>query len=94
LKPEEIGVDHTAECPGSAAAPEAAPGDLCVYAAAFPGMAPFTASFGGPVQDPSKAPHGPQTAGAATSGALLLFAVEEEEQHVAYGTWAVTAPEE
>ena len=83
---EEAGEVHTTECPGSAATPLAAKGDLCVYAA------PMTAGIGpGPsrvITDPAVAPG---AEGANVSGALLHILATEPEKSAA-GTWAVTAP--
>lgn len=70
-----------ANCHGSAAAPSADTGNLCVYAsheeeiAARVIYAPLAASL---------------SPGAATAGALLQLEIGEEG--IAYGTWAVTAP--
>lgn len=73
----------SASCQGSAAAPSAAAGNLCVYAAKEAEIGvrqiftPVPAGVG--LED-----------GAAAAGALLQLGIEEEG--IAYGTWAVTAP--
>lgn len=74
----------TANCPGSAAAPEAAPGELCVYAAVQFGEFKEFTSF-----DPGQF----FTAGVGITGSILrLVAPEESGVALAWGTWAVTAP--
>jgi len=80
----------TQECPGSAAAPEAAPGNLCIYETLIStaGTATSGNSF-----DPISAEGGIiGTAGKAGSvGSLItLFGLEEGNRGV--GDWAVTAP--
>lgn len=68
---------------GTAAAPTAEPGHLCVYET-FEAFLAFQAIF-----DPTSSMEAP---GAGATGAILRFAGEEEAQ--AYGTWAVTAEAE
>lgn len=81
------GATPTANCPGSAASPEAEPGKLCVYTGEHLGAAYSPA--GGVIYNPSKAFAGfPK--GAAPAGANLQIVVEEAG--LAYGAWAVTAP--
>ncbi len=78
VKPAET----TANCPGSAAAPEAEPGTLCVYASALAGSGTVTTSF----LDPSKG----FAVGVGPTG--TLFAVGASGGPVtAFGTWAVSA---
>lgn len=82
---EEPGEGETAECPGTAANPEAEPGFLCVYVGVgelpeFFGFAPITVRLDSP--DP----------GASRSGALLAHAIAESPGAVAKGSFAVTAP--
>ncbi len=71
-------------CTGSAAAPTAAPGNLCIYAH----KAPTEGESG--TNEGIRNPTGGKTfnLGAATSGALLEGAVGG----TSFGTWAVTAP--
>ncbi len=71
------------ECTGSAAAPTAAPGNLCVYVAEQ-GERPFLRPF----QTPGTYPFG---SGAGTTGTILRMKAESEGKS-GYGTWAVTAP--
>jgi hypothetical protein len=68
-------------CTGSAAAPTAKAGNLCVYQGVFV----LSATFGGIVE--------PVTfgAGASTSGAVLDFTPEASSSPLGLGTWAVTA---
>jgi hypothetical protein len=67
------------ECPGSLAAPEAAPGFLCLYAAAF--------------QNASLVANGRNSSLNPASGFVgLLFPITEGTPVQADGTWAVTAP--
>jgi hypothetical protein len=90
----EYSLQGTASCPGTAAEPAAAPGNLCVYdvnaegtkkvggfpeAAILPaGLEPFEGLITG--------------GGASTSGALVALEREGEEPVFASGTWAATAP--
>ena len=78
-----IGSAPTASCPGSAAAPSAAPGNLCVYESHAFNHTSVT------VVDPvSGAP------GASAFGAGLLFRDDTitGAGDGSTGTWAVTAP--
>jgi hypothetical protein len=73
-------------CPGSAAEPAAAEGDLCVYAFEVVGQQP---SALGPIENPSLA--APNT-GAAKTGAMLWLSTEKGlSGGSGSGTWAVTA---
>jgi hypothetical protein len=76
-----------AACPGTAAKPEAAPGDFCAYTEE---LAETLAPSGNPVQSPSANFGG--GGGTGTSGALLVFSLAAfGETEFGYGTWAVTA---
>ncbi len=72
----------SADCKGSASAPTAAPGNLCVYTGAIE-LASLQNIF-------IQAPDGVGVTGASTSGAMLSFSNVSEEA-VGWGTWAVTA---
>jgi hypothetical protein len=70
-------------CPGSAEAPKAIAGNLCVYVGRLTNLgfnAIVTPSSPGNVQ------------GTGTGGAIILFNAEEPEPATAWGDWAVTAP--
>jgi hypothetical protein len=87
VKPEEA---STLQCPGSAEAPEAAAGDLCVYASSMSGLLP---DENGVIHNPGlEQTKAFSETGAGESGAFLLFQPEGTEGGFAYGTWAVTAP--
>ncbi|HEY2281944.1 MAG TPA: hypothetical protein VGH60_00150 [Solirubrobacteraceae bacterium] len=87
VKPEEA---STTQCPGSVEAPEAAAGDLCVYAGFMPGLLP---DENGVIHNPGlEQGKAFSETGAGESGAFLLFQPEGAEGGFAYGTWAVTAP--
>jgi hypothetical protein len=81
-------------CPGSAAAPEALPGNLCVYETFAGGVereGPIAKAF--IIEASSSLSLGLGVKhGAAKSGSVVLLSREGEEQVTAYGTWAVTAP--
>jgi len=90
------GEPATTDCPGSAENPQAAAGQLCVYAG---DETPFTpvnpeppeaegVNFQGIVKPGQLNLTG---GGASSSGALLVFGVFSKGAY-AYGTWAVTAP--
>ena len=90
-----------ADCPGSVAEPEAAPGHLCVYEKFTSGVSTVAAGKEGE-QQVTQAEIFPSSGtpglfggqdGADTSGATLLFAPTdpEVEARVGWGTWAVTA---
>jgi len=79
------GEEETEQCPGTAAAPEAKKGFLCVYSTVVT-LVPFES---GAIADPSKAPGTP---GSSSAGALLLLTNTNSEPGFGYGTWAVTAP--
>jgi hypothetical protein len=70
---------------GSAAEPQAAPGNLCVYASELGGYEAFQVRAAERINNPSA---GFGEEGAAVSGAVMIF---EEQVGVGYGTWAVTA---
>jgi hypothetical protein len=70
-------------CPGSAEAPKATPGNLCVYVGRLTNL-----SFNRIVTPSSP---GNQN-GTGTSGAIILFNAAEPEPATAWGDWAVTAP--
>jgi hypothetical protein len=94
LEPEQEDKVH---CPGTAANPKAAPGDLCVYTdRAFGALNEHLTFSGAPqVKDPSDAEATSAPSGAGKSGAIVLLSPEPEEPEeigTAYGTWAVTAP--
>ena len=76
----------TSECPGSAAAPTAAPGQLCIYEADRGGLVRSITPF-----DPSRA----KAAGSNRTGGFGfgLRVVADGPGHLrTSGTWAVTAP--
>ncbi len=82
---EEEGKTPPAACQGTAAAPEAAAGHLCVYLAGFAFAEEPTPS----IHDTSAGPDGSfPPLGAGTSGAVLIAA---GYGGFAWGTWAVTA---
>jgi hypothetical protein len=69
----------TAECPGSTSNPEAAPGEICLYADAF-----FNAAGPFGINGFSKD---------RTAGVIAEFETSAESGGFAYGAWAVTARE-
>jgi hypothetical protein len=73
-------------CLGSAAAPTAVAGNLCVYTSSLVDAKSGNGSI-------SKIGEAGEGVGAATAGALLNFP-EPEEETQGWGTWAVTAEEE
>jgi hypothetical protein len=77
-----VGAAPPAQCPGTAAAPAAAPGNLCVYEAVAVNAA------GQAVVDPSTNLLGQ----ASRYGAAVLAVSNEPGFFVSTGTWAVTAP--
>jgi hypothetical protein len=81
ITPEEEGeeVAQTA-CPGTAAAPTAEPGNLCVYRAVGINVKFIGIGNAGALLN-----------GAATAGALLGLEASTAGLHLAFGTWAVTA---
>jgi Collagen triple helix repeat (20 copies) len=81
---ENAGEDPT-ECPGTAASPMAASGDLCVYSL---GALTNPVVSGHPIQVPSA---GFNTPGAGTTGALIYLEPIAAEVGTVYGTWAVAA---
>jgi hypothetical protein len=73
--------DPTDACPGSAADPRAAPGNLCIYAAAgVTGPMPLC------VFDPS------MNTGCSNSGTTGFSVITNAGEAFSIGTWAVTAP--
>jgi hypothetical protein len=81
-----------APCTGTAASPEAPPGELCVYVTQFINVHPGGSGFG-PIIRPSHQAGGPESEGASTSGAnIVLFPGSSTARGLAFGTWAVTAP--
>jgi hypothetical protein len=82
VKEEEA---EASNCLGSAEAPRAAKGDLCVYAGFDNGLLPHGEKG---IYSPSSNPIS-GTPGAGESGAILVF---EQAEGFAYGSWAVTAP--
>jgi hypothetical protein len=74
------------ECPGSAEAPKAKPGHLCVYIS-------VTGGAGGSAITPALPPEKITSfeVGASKTGASLIFRAPVEEG-LARGSWAVTAP--
>lgn len=77
------GDPSTANCPGTKSNPEAAPGKFCVYTSEELGG--FTHLF----LDPSQG----FVSGAGATGSILQIEREPaEENAIAIGTWAVTAP--
>ena len=77
-------------CPGTVAAPAAAPGNLCVYT----GFNFFEAveSRNGAIVRPDSVGTGPPDGGTSVAGAVLQLTILEEEAAVS-GTWAVTESE-
>jgi hypothetical protein len=77
------GAAATTECPGTAAAPTAAPGHLCIYEGFVDNMSlqsfqdPVTASTGSTTR-----PYGVGVVGVSTAGGTFISS----------GAWAVTAP--
>jgi collagen triple helix repeat protein len=80
----EVGDPATTECAGSAGAPKAAAGHLCIYAGVEEGVFEFAG-----IANPKTEFFGEM--GAATAGAMLMFNRYKPEAE-AFGTWAVTAP--
>jgi hypothetical protein len=75
LKEAEVGVNNTAECPGTAEHPEAAAGVLCVYT-----LNEIDATATSPIQ-----------ANPSEFGAILATLHATKPGGVAWGSWAVTA---
>ncbi|HEX2096109.1 MAG TPA: hypothetical protein VHF50_01935 [Solirubrobacterales bacterium] len=85
----------TADCPGTAAEPKAAPGNLCVYEAFKKDAENAEAALGLNIAKPTE----PLVPGASKYGAVVLYLPTfnpdpevEVQNNFAYGTWAVTAP--
>jgi hypothetical protein len=85
IPPGEAGKVDAAQCPGTVASPEAAEGDLCVYARQVNGLTPFA---GAPIEDPTQKGG---NAGAAKTGANIVLESATANIETAFGTWAVTA---
>ena len=78
------GATPTTECPGSAAAPTAAPGHLCVYEGSASGLLLERVVF-----DPAQ---GPTAAGTASPYGAGLTLADGGGASRSSGTWAVAAP--
>jgi hypothetical protein len=76
--------ESTTACPGSVEDPEAAEGDLCVYASHLAELHPWVA---GAIS--SLVSEGIE--GASPSGAMLLLETASSGVQTAFGAWAVTA---
>jgi hypothetical protein len=74
---------NEAECPGSVAAPTAAPGDFCAYSS---GALQNLVVSGKPIRVPATG-----DPGTGTTGALISLEAVAETVSTAGGTWAVTA---
>jgi hypothetical protein len=81
----EIGGTPTADCPGTAANPEAKTGHLCVYVGVGSGEFEFSNAFPNIYKVDSFVQEG-----ASKSGATLAAFIGAEAR--VKGTWAVTAP--
>jgi Collagen triple helix repeat (20 copies) len=89
IEAEEFEEKTVPECPGTAAAPEADPGHLCVYTGDYVGSDGRIAG----IYDPSAANAiSSDVRGAATTGAMLVVFGFEPTTYFGWGTWAVTAP--
>jgi hypothetical protein len=75
---------NEAECPGTAAAPAAAPGDFCAYSSQ---LLEDPVVAGKPIKAPAT-----NDPGAGTTGALISLESVSATVSVAAGTWAVTGP--
>jgi len=71
----------TEQCPGSAAEPKAAPGQVCMYGAQLGGVSNGPQSANSLTKSPS-------------SGLTVEFVLEPGAEAFGYGSWAVTAEEE
>jgi hypothetical protein len=78
-------------CLGTAAAPSAEPGNLCVYAGFLQGASAFGGSFLNPETGVSDPIHNGAAVESALTGAILQLEVQAETAPKAFGTWAVTA---
>jgi hypothetical protein len=76
------GAAPTTECPGTAAAPQAEPGNLCVY------TRQLSEELEGELQVFLRPGGGGE--GAGTAGSVLVFGNPKQEAN-GFGTWAVTA---
>jgi hypothetical protein len=75
------GGSSTAQCPGTAADPEAAPGQVCLYAERLSGVNGLPSGANSYTADPA-------------SGLVVELALEAGVEAYGYGSWAVTAAEE
>lgn len=93
IPPGNTHVAPDAECPGTAADPQANAGHMCVFKGALTGAEFAGISTGGGFSSifPPGQGSGPGVGGAGTSGAGLAFVVTEANAS-GYGTFAVTAP--
>jgi hypothetical protein len=80
------GTGNGTTCLGTAEAPSATPGNLCVYHATGEAPTLLNLKFSEVVTSSAKK-------GANTAGATLLFEAEAEAPRFGFGTWAVTAAE-
>ena len=79
---------ETEECPGTAEKPEAAAGQLCVYATSLLISGSLTSTG---LSNPSQ-PFFSFVGGAGTTGSVLILSMPHgTEEEFGYGTWAVTA---
>jgi hypothetical protein len=83
--------EPTKECQGSAEAPKATPGNLCVYQ--VPSGVEHVSSPTPVIINSSDSVFSAEAKGAGIAGAILDFG-ETEEASFEWGTYAVTAPEE
>jgi hypothetical protein len=83
------GASPTANCPGTAAEPEAKPGYLCIYAAPYE-----KSSFAGNPTGVFKIvpTAGLEEEGVTTAGAVLYFEQPYASEQKSFGSFAVTAP--
>jgi hypothetical protein len=83
-----VEAEPSANCPGSAANPQAEPGYLCAYASAFE-----TNFQGIPTEGAFKLTNSGEQRGVSSAGAVLFFPDETSPENAhAFGTFAVTAP--
>ncbi len=90
----ELGVETTkaAACPGTAAAPKAEPGNLCIYAQEEHRAADLTAEEGIVLNSEQIDDAGENVTGASPIGASMVASGLKKAGGKANGTWAVTAP--
>lgn len=82
-----VGEGETAECPGTVEAPEAAPGELCIYAGQETG-----AGLGPAFPVPISGPAAGFISGVSSAGGFVLVSKDEEGVADIRGTFALTAP--